>query len=78
MMPRPRHVPAKEPPRGGAGTSGLIEPDLETAKVGWPVLRVRVPPDWKEWLEDAARHRALSVSALVRQCIRELMIARHK
>lgn len=43
----------------------------------WPVLAVRVPPDWKRWLEEAARVRGLSVAALVRQCIRDLMIRRH-
>jgi hypothetical protein len=50
-------------------------PELESER--WPLLRVRVPPDWKRWLEEAADARALSVAALVRQCIRTLMIARH-
>lgn len=40
-------------------------------------LRIRVPVDWKRWLEEAALVRGLSVSALVRQCIRGLMIERH-
>jgi len=37
-------------------------------------LRVHVPRSWKHWLEGAAEARALSVGALVRQCIRDLMI----
>jgi predicted HicB family RNase H-like nuclease len=41
------------------------------------MLRVKVPPEWKRWLEEAAAARAMSVAALVRQCIRGLMIARH-
>lgn len=44
----------------------------------WPILRVRVPREWKVWLEEAADARALSVAALVRQCIRSLMITRHE
>ena len=44
----------------------------------WPVVRVPVPPSWKLWLEEAAEARALSVAALVRQCIRGLMISRHE
>lgn len=43
----------------------------------WPKLVVRVPPSWKVWLEEAAAARALTVAALVRQCIRGLMITRH-
>jgi hypothetical protein len=43
----------------------------------WPVIRVAVPPEWKAWLDEAAKARALSVAALVRQCIRELMLSRH-
>ena len=43
----------------------------------WPVVKVPVPPAWKRWLEEAAEARALSVAALVRQCIRALMITRH-
>jgi len=42
----------------------------------WPVVKVPVPPEWKRWLEEAAAARALSVAALVRQCIRALMIQR--
>lgn len=53
-----------------------MEHEAELAK--WPVLRVRVPPQWKVWLEDAASVRALSVAALVRQCIRALMVTRHE
>lgn len=41
------------------------------------MVAVRVPPDWKRWLEEAATARGLSVAALVRQCIRALMITRH-
>ena len=44
----------------------------------WPRIVVKVPPEWKRWLEEAAAARALSVSALVRQCIRALMITRHE
>lgn len=43
----------------------------------WPTLKVPVPPEWKQWLEEAAQARALSVAALVRQCIRALMVTRH-
>lgn len=43
----------------------------------WPLVRVRVPPAWKVWLEEAAAARAMSVADLVRQCIRALMITRH-
>ena len=44
----------------------------------WPILRVRVPPEWKIWLEEAAAARGLAVAQLVRQCIRNLMITRHE
>jgi len=54
-----------------------VPPDAPESE-HWPILRVRVPPDWKRWLEDAAAARALSVAALVRQCIRALMISRHE
>jgi hypothetical protein len=63
-MPNARPVPAEVPP-------GLPE------NPEWPKLVVRVPPDWKRWLEQAAEARALPVAALVRQCIRALMIERH-
>lgn len=39
------------------------------------VVVVRVPAQWKRWLEEAAEARGLSVAALVRVCIRDLMIA---
>ena len=45
--------------------------------VRWPIIRVPVPPEWKRSLEDAAQARALSVAALVRQCIRNFMLQRH-
>lgn len=44
----------------------------------WQELRILVPAQWKRWLQEAASVRGLSVSALVRQCIRELMIERHR
>jgi hypothetical protein len=53
-------------------------PSVSHESPGWPLLQVRVPPEWKIWLEEAAQARALSVAALVRQCIRVLMIARHE
>lgn len=65
-MPRTRPEPATVPPAAP-----------ETESEAWPVLRVRVPPTWKRWLEEAAEARALPVAALVRQCIRDLMIRRH-
>lgn len=63
-MPRTRQEPAPDSPDA---------PEDER----WPILRVRVPPEWKRWLEEAAAARALPVAALVRQCIRALMITRH-
>lgn len=55
----------------------VVPPDLpESPK--WPKIVVRVPPDWKRWLEEAADARALTVAALIRQCIRALMIERHR
>jgi predicted HicB family RNase H-like nuclease len=54
-----------------------VVPPTSRASEVWPVLAVRVPADWKRWLEEAAGARGLSVAALVRQCIRELMIRRH-
>jgi len=62
-MPRTRPAPA---------TASARESEL------WPKVVVRVPPDWKRWLDEAARARGLSVAALVRQCIRELMLTRHR
>lgn len=32
-----------------------------------------MPAAWKQWLEEAAAARAMSMSDLIRQCIRELM-----
>jgi hypothetical protein len=43
----------------------------------WVRLELLVPAPWKRWLEEAAKVRAISVGALVRQCIRDLMIRRH-
>ena len=63
-MPEARPIPADAP---------VEAPEPEH----WPILRVRVPPAWKTWLEEAAAARALPVAALVRQCIRALMITRH-
>lgn len=40
----------------------------------WVEIRVKIPAPWKRWLEEVAEIRALSVSAIVRQCIRTLMI----
>lgn len=70
-MPSARPVPAKVPVAAPEAA-----PPVESE--AWPVLRVRVPPDWKRWLEQAADARALTVAALVRQCIRSLMIQRHE
>lgn len=64
-MPDTRRIPADVPERA---------PEVEA----WPILRVRVPPDWKRWLEEAADARAIPVAALVRLCIRALMIQRHE
>lgn len=61
-MPTP---PKTEP----VAATNVVEP--------WVELRVKVPADWKRWLEQAAHARALSVAALVRQCVRELMLQRH-
>jgi len=56
-----------------------IDPDAARAEVaGWPTIKVRVPPTWKTWLEEAADLRAMSVAALVRQCVRDFMIRRHE
>lgn len=61
-----------------------IRPDDVPAAEGvpesphWPIIPVRVPPEWKVWLQEAASARGLSVAALVRQCIRSLMITRHE
>ncbi len=64
-MPSARRDPAAVPPE-------IPESPL------WPKIVVRVPPEWKRWLEEAAEARALTVAALVRQCIRSLMITRHE
>lgn len=53
-----------------------VPPDIPESP-HWPKIVVRVPPEWKRWLEEAAEARALSVAALVRQLIRGLMIERH-
>jgi predicted HicB family RNase H-like nuclease len=53
-------------------------PDARAESPHWPKIVVRVPPEWKAWLEEAASARALSVAALVRQLIRELMLERHR
>lgn len=39
-------------------------------------LELQIPASWKRWLEEAARARALSVGAIVRLCIRDLMLQR--
>jgi hypothetical protein len=54
-----------------------VPPDSPESSL-WPKIVVRVPPSWKVWLEEAAEARALTVAALVRQCIRALMITRHE
>lgn len=56
--------PPAAPPEGSPG-----EP--------WVPIRFKVPASWKRWLQEAADHRALTVSALVRQLIRNLMLERH-
>jgi hypothetical protein len=43
----------------------------------WVELRIKVPSLWRDWLREVAEARALSVSAIVRQCIRDLMVRRH-
>ncbi len=53
-------------------------PALPAAVERWPVIKVPVPPEWKRWLEEAAGARAIPVAALVRLCIRDLMIRRHE
>lgn len=63
-------------PDPSPGPPAAAELELEPSP-RWPVLKVPVPPEWKTWLEDAAAARALPVAALVRQCIRALMIRRH-
>lgn len=65
-MPRARPVPAPVP---------AAAPEQVSAR--WPVVRVRVPPDWLTWLDEAARVRAISRAALIRLCIRELMRQRY-
>jgi hypothetical protein len=55
---------------------GTNAPDVSESPK-WPIITVRVPQEWKTWLEEAAEARALTVAALVRQCIRSLMVTRH-
>lgn len=45
---------------------------------GMVPIRVLVPLQWRTWLDEAARARGLSRAALVRQCIRSLMVERHR
>jgi hypothetical protein len=66
-MPPANKEPTTGPP---AAVERVAEP--------WPVLKVPVPPEWKRWLQDAADARAIPVAALVRLCIRALMIQRHE
>lgn len=40
-------------------------------------IKLLVPIAWRTWLDEAAKVRGLSRAALVRQCIRGLMVARH-
>lgn len=61
------------PPRKDAVSS-----PPETRVDPWERLELLVPRSWKRWLEEAATARAMSVGALVRQCIRALMITRHE
>lgn len=44
---------------------------------GMVSIKLLIPRSWKVWLDEAARVRGLSRAALVRQCIRGLMIERH-
>ena len=62
------------PPRNPAVT---VTDSLPAEPESWVRLELLVPPAWKRWLEEAAAARAISVAALVRQCIRDLMIRRH-
>ena len=64
-------MPSSRPERGESAADVPESPK-------WPIIAVRVPPEWKAWLEEAAQARALTVAALVRQCIRNLMITRHE
>lgn len=43
----------------------------------WERLELDIPGSWKRELEKLAQARALSVAALVRQLIRELILRRH-
>lgn len=62
-------MPTRKPPVPAPDAS-RVEP--------WVRLELLVPAPWKRWLEEAAKVRAISVGALVRQCIRDLMIRRHE
>lgn len=44
----------------------------------WVRLEILIPRTWKAWLVEASQARAMTVSDLVRQCIRGLMIERHR
>ena len=58
-----------------AKTGAAMAQELDTDMVD---LHFQLPRSWKRWLEEAAQARAMSVGALVRQCIRDLMIRRRE
>lgn len=51
-------------------------PETHRGDGTWVTIRFKVPPAWKRWLDEAARVRATTVSEIIRQLIRELMIQR--
>jgi hypothetical protein len=53
-------------------------PPASRSNEPWVRITVSIPPAWKRWLDEAAAVRGLSVAALVRQCIRGLMVTRHE
>lgn len=56
-----------------------IEPEpVPRASQDWVTLHVPVPRQWREWLKEAAFARGVSMTALVRMLIRNLMIERHE
>lgn len=43
----------------------------------WVTVHITIPLSWRNWLHEAAKVRATTMTAIVRQLIRELMIRRH-
>jgi hypothetical protein len=64
-------LPAVESPQGAENERRVRSPASE-----WPEIRFRVPVAWKNALDEICYERAISISDLMRQLLREFLRGR--